>query len=144
MAPRGFSLLELIVTLAVMAVIVSIAVVRVGRHASNARARGEEEATRNLAMAVEAFTVDHAGRSPVRWINGDVDEDETRFWKRLTGELPEDGAIGGPYISQRPRNPLNGRDCMRVIHAPEPPKSTCGWTFDVSTDVLASDALAAD
>lgn len=140
-AHRGFSLVEMAMVMATMAIIAMIAVPRLSRAADDAHAGALVANVRVLQGAIEMYAVEHGGLSPAQKPDQSIDLSGTRFAQRLTGlttELGNTGGIYGPYLLRIPRNPGNDKNTVRV-NGPDLGANLAGWRFNTTTRRILPD-----
>ncbi len=144
---RAFSMVELIIVVAIIGVISAIAVPRVTRAAARSRVASVKADLRTVTEAIFRYSAEHPGRSPAHDKNGLIDTSGTDFSRRLTQNTTEfgdsgAGAIFGPYLASIPTNPFNDLATVR-IDGPAAGAGTHGWRFDTTTwEFLADDSPA--
>lgn len=106
---RGFTLIELMVVMAIIATLLSIAVPRYFNHAERAR---ETALKQTLAVTRDAIDKFHAD----------------------TGKYPGtlDDLVIRRYLRKLPEDPITGRSDTWVLIAP-PPKSDAGLVYDLKS-----------
>lgn len=140
-AHRGFSLVEMAMVMATMAIIAMIAVPRMSRAADDAHAGALVANVRVLQGAIEMYAIEHGGLSPGQKADQSIDLSGPRFAQRLTGlttELGNTGGIYGPYLLRIPRNPGNEKDTIRV-NGPDLGANLAGWRFNTTTRRILPD-----
>lgn len=140
-AHRGFSLVEMAMVMATMAIIAMIAVPRMSRAADDAHAGALVANVRVLQGAIEMYAIEHGGLSPGQKADQSIDLSGARFAQRLTGlttELGNTGGIYGPYLLRIPRNPGNEKDTIRV-NGPDLGANLAGWRFNTTTRRILPD-----
>ncbi len=140
----AFSLIELVIVVAIIAVIGAIAIPRMSASSENAYAAAMLKDWRELQNSGELFKAEHGG------IGIGVDDRSNPITaslvvKRLVSTTTDDGSASlsgtyGPYLSKIPTNRDNGMRSIRVDGA-LPGAGTHGWRLDSSTGVFAPDTL---
>lgn len=144
-APRGFSLIELVMVMVTIGIISAIAAPRLSNAAQNAAINTLASSTSIFQKALEHYAAEHGENGPAMH-NGSLDGDGTNFAARLlklTNEYGSSGgreAIFGPYLRSIPRNPMNGLLTVRIDGA-KAGAGTHGWRYDSATNrILPDDA----
>jgi prepilin-type N-terminal cleavage/methylation domain-containing protein len=138
----GFSLLELVIVIVVIGVIGAVAVPRMSSGAEHARREQLLADTRNLQVAVDIYTQEHAGKSPAEDAEGAVDRDSARFLERLLSPTLADGTPDergpfGRYLTKTPTNPFTVCPEIRIEVGGVP--TGCAFHFDPSTGGVSPD-----
>jgi prepilin-type N-terminal cleavage/methylation domain-containing protein len=132
---RGFSLIELVIVIAILAIVAAIAVPRFSRGVDGAASSALASDLAILHRAVEHYAAEHGGRFPdadrvVRQLteftdcNGDVSAERTATH------------IYGPYLRSIPPVPLGPR--RGQIGAAAEPGPGVGWIYDAATGQFAA------
>lgn len=139
----AFSMIELVMVIAIIGIIAGIAVPRMSRASITAR---ENSLVSNLSLlqsAIDRYTTEHGGLSPGHDPGGSVNASGATFAARLTGRSDDAGAAQadgfyGPYVRSIPRNPFNGLRTIRIggIAAGA---NTHGWRYDPGSQTILSD-----
>lgn len=140
---RAFSLLELVVVIAILGVVASIAAPRLASASGNAIDASIRANIAQLEHAIEYYAAEHDNRTPAEEPDGKPIDDESLFIKRLliptkvTGEFDERFPLG-PYLRDIPANPANGRRRIRIDGDPAG-ADTHGWRFDSALRMIEPD-----
>ena len=105
---QGFTLIELIVVMAIVALLVSIAAPRYLLSLERAREASLRSSLQTLRAAIDQYTADR-------------------------GHYPDnlDALVAGRYLRQAPEDPLTGRRDSWVLLAPAPDSLLAGGVWDV-------------
>jgi prepilin-type N-terminal cleavage/methylation domain-containing protein len=142
----GFSMLELAIVLAVMAVIAAIAIPRMSAASHTAMVNTLTADTRRLQTAIDLYIAEHQGLSPAQDPDGSYTTDPSVFALRLTGWTNESGdvvdqadpaALFGPYIRAIPRNPF--AECHDVRLTTLPGRGDCSFWFNRRLNAIRPD-----
>lgn len=143
---RAFSLLELVMVIAITGIVVAIALPRLGAQSDRARHTALEATASQLQRSIEVYRVEHLGQCPGRDPDGSVSTNPRLLVARLLRTTDDAGAVVmngqfGPYLRSWPRNPLN--DDARVrIDGVAAGANLAGWRYDSAARVIESDATA--
>ncbi len=122
---KAFSLVELMIVVAVLGILAAIVVPQFQSHATQAKESAAKSDLRTLRSAIELYTVQHNGIPP-GYPNGDVTaqpSDQT-FIQQLcwssnqSGQTSQQPAAGfglGPYIRSFPENPFNNASSVKMV-----------------------------
>lgn len=140
--PLGFSLLEVVVVVAIVGVISAIAIPRLAGAVENARFRSLKMNQTTLENAIERYTAEHEGLTPAHATDGSIDADIQRFIDRLTKRTTQAGAIDvsgdfPPYLAGWKSNPFTPCAAVRIDGDESP--SDCSWRFDTAKRLLRPD-----
>ncbi|MFI4896677.1 MAG: prepilin-type N-terminal cleavage/methylation domain-containing protein [Phycisphaerales bacterium JB059] len=139
---RAFSLVELVIVVAILAIIGAIAIPRVSASAGAASESAMVKDWRELQTAAELFAAEHAGLSiglDAKEIPVNADTvatrllDQTNLHGTTTGATPF-----GPYLDKIPANRENNLRTLRVDGA-DAGAGTHGWRLDSASGVFAPD-----
>jgi len=127
---RGFTLIEVLMVVAAMAIIAGVVVPQVTTVIDDAKNSAMLRDLRELSMAIERYRMDHNGGAPDQIQNGVL--------VQLTHLTDADGNVGtgpqfvyGPYTREMPTNALNGLSRVFRINAAPPATLTnrAGWIY---------------
>lgn len=139
----AFSLLEVVIVVAIMAAVAAIAVPRLASATSHSIVANTQGNITVLERAIETYAAEHDDRTPAHEADGSASADESTFVKRLILSTDAAGAAGdgrrfGPYLRDLPANPKNGRRRIRIDGAPAG-ANTHGWRFDSVLRIIEPD-----
>ena len=130
----GFSLIEVVVVVTLLAIIAAIALRRVSGYADQGSANAARQDVAVLQLAIERYRAEHGGDYP----------DAAKFVEQLTTYTDVFGAtspdrvapyIYGPYIRKMPAVPLGpARGSAKVATAPA---DDVGWVYDPASGAIA-------
>jgi prepilin-type N-terminal cleavage/methylation domain-containing protein len=126
----GFTLVEILMVVAAMAIIAGVVVPQVTTVIDDAKNSATLRDLRELTMAIERYRMEHNGGAP------DLIQDGVLI--QLTEKTDADGNVGsgpqyiyGPYAHEMPTNALNG--IKRVFRVNTAPPATltnrAGWVY---------------
>jgi general secretion pathway protein G len=119
---RGFSLVELIIVVAVLGIMAAIVVPQFQSHSTQARKAVAQDSLRILRSAIELYTAQHSGVPP-GYENDDPETTPTSsdFYDQLLADRK--------YLSKMPKNPFNNQKNIMMIGNLDkfPPKAVPGW-----------------
>ena len=138
---RGFSLVELMIVVAVLGILAAIVVPQFQQHATQAREAVAKDNLRILRGAIELYTARHGGVPPgYQNNNPQSPPSDSVFNQQLI--------IEGRYISEMPNNPFNKRQDIRIIAnnetIPQNPTGQFGWIYQPATKTIKLDWLGTD
>jgi prepilin-type N-terminal cleavage/methylation domain-containing protein len=144
---RGFSLVELMIVVAVLGILAAIVVPQFQSHTSEAKESAAKNNLHILRVAIKLYAAQH-NDVPPGYLNGDTSASASAvvFILQLTkstnesGELADAGTAGyplGPYISAMPKNPFNSEIMPAIVGNSEsfPTEATGvgGWIYKAAT-----------
>jgi len=132
----GFSLVELMIVVAVLGILAAIVVPQFQEHATQAKEAVAKDSLHILRGSIELYTVRHSGIPPgYKNDNPQTPPSDLDFCQQLVTE--------GHYISEMPQNPFNKRQDIRTIGNSEafPPSATgqFGWVYQPATKTFRLD-----
>jgi len=138
---RAFSLVELMIVVAVLGILAAIVVPQFQEHSVQAKEAVAKDSLRLLRGAIELYAARHGGVPP-----GYEDDDP--------GTAPGDShfnrqvIVEGRYLSEMPENPFNTRQDIRMIGNseafPGDPTGGFGWVYQPATKTIKLDWPGAD
>lgn len=150
---KAFSLVELMIVVAVLGILAAIVVPQLQSHTTDAKAAAARSNLHHLRGAIELYTAQHRGVPP-GYPNGNVSAAPTplAFAYQLCGSSNESGATAapgtpgydlGPYLKTVPRNPFNNHWGLTVIgndaQIPAEPPGVAGWVYRPATKTIKLD-----
>ncbi|MGB0714660.1 MAG: type IV pilin protein [Phycisphaerae bacterium] len=141
--PIAFSLVELVIVVAIVGTIAAIAVPRISNVGKRSQANGVRAALAAVRQAIDRYYAEHGRYPGYNPTSGIADSDF--FVPQLMMVTDEDGEprdnygypwIHGPYLRPPfPTNPVNGLSTVYVKATPgaaDPPNDTYGWVAVLS------------
>jgi general secretion pathway protein G len=138
--PVGFTLIEMLIVVAIMAIIASTVISRFMGTADDAKTSSLKHNRHTVEALLEVYRVQHLNRYPT------IQDNALPQLTSATNAAGETGTSGpdypfGPYVLDAPVNPFDGS--KKVTAVAEPGKqptgvvgSLGGWQYDESTGVL--------
>jgi general secretion pathway protein G len=133
---RGFSIVELIIVVAVLGIMAAIIVPQFQSHSTEAKESVAKDSLRILRSAIELYTAQHSGIPP-GYTNNDpqTSPSSSNFYNQLTVERR--------YMSKIPVNPFNNRQDIWMIGNsgtfPQNPTGNYGWVYQAATKTIKLD-----
>ena len=137
---RGFSLVELMIVVAVLGILAAIVVPQFQEHATMAREAVSKDSLRILRSAIELYTARHGGIPP--------------GYKNDNPQNPPDGPdfcqqlVDGRYLSKMPENPFNKRQDIKMVGnseiLPQNAAGQFGWIYQPATKTIRLDWPGSD
>lgn len=137
---RAFSLVELMIVVAVLGILAAIVVPQFQSHTSEARASTSKNNLRIVRGAIELYSAQHGGVPP-GYPGDDIEAapQDAAFYASLTG---------GNYLSKKPANPFNKLTTIRMISNdgtfPAAATGQFGWIYQPATKEFRMDRPGAD
>jgi len=149
---KGFSLVELMIVVALLGILAAMALPAFQGHVSQAKASAAKDNLRILRGAIKIYAAEH-NDAPPGYFNGDTSSTPlyTWFYIQLTAATNIDGQYVpdpsaqdfGPYISEKPKNPFNDKWMLRALanHESFPEEATgeYGWLYHAATETIRLD-----
>lgn len=133
---RAFSLVELMIVVAVLGILAAIVVPQFQSHSSQAREAVAKDSLRLLRGAIELYIARHKGVPP--GYNNDDPMTSPANSYFLTQLI-----VDGRYLSKMPKNPFNNQQDIKMIGNGEsfPPNPTgeFGWVYQPATKTIRLD-----
>jgi prepilin-type N-terminal cleavage/methylation domain-containing protein len=133
---KAFSIVELMIVVAVLGIMAAIIVPQVRSHAMEAKEAVAKDNLRMLRGAIELYAAQHGGVAP-----GYTDDDPdtapsgANFYRQTVAD--------GRYMHSMPENPFNKLDTMQVIANggtfPAEPTGAHGWIYRPATQTIRLD-----
>jgi prepilin-type N-terminal cleavage/methylation domain-containing protein len=133
---KAFSIVELMIVVAVLGILAAIVVPHFQSHATQAKEAAARSNLRTLRGAIEVYTAQHGGVPP-----GYLDNDPLAspsgedFYRQLVTD--------GRYLRKMPENPFNAKDTIQVISNsgsfPAEATGTHGWIYQPAASTIKLD-----
>jgi len=137
---RGFSLIEILIAVAILGILAAIIMPEVQAHATQAKEAAAKENLRIYREAIERYAIDHNGVPPSYPGN---DTTLTPNFLQFGSQLKNGG-----YISALAKNPFNGIVSVRIIKNgelfPAAPSGVNGWIYKPETKEFRIDLIGTD
>jgi len=138
---RGFSIIELMIVVAVLGILAAIVVPQFQWQATQAKEAVAKDNLRILRSGIELYTTQHGGIPP-----GYEDDDPDAVPSSST--FYNQFVLDGRYVLKMPENPFNELSAMLVITNaeafPEVATGTYGWVYQPATITIRLDWPGAD
>lgn len=133
---RGFSLVELMIVVAVLGILAAIVFPQFQEHAAQAKEAVAKDSLRILRSAIELYTVRHSNVPPgYKDDNPQLAPTNSDFQSQLITQ--------GHYMSEMPTNPFNKRQDVRMVGNNETfplnPTGQFGWVYQPTTNTIRLD-----
>jgi prepilin-type N-terminal cleavage/methylation domain-containing protein len=137
----AFSLVELMIVVAVLGILAAIVVPQFQEHATRAKEAVAKDSLRILRSAIELYTARHSSVPPGYKDNNPQNPPAgSDFYQQLVTECR--------YISGMPPNPFNKRQDIRMIGNsetfPQNPTNQFGWVYQPATKTIRLDWKGVD
>ncbi len=126
----GFTLVELIIVVAILGILAAIVLPEFQGHIQKAKEAAAKDNLRILREAIERYTADHNGVPP-GYLNNDptAATSASEFYRQLV--------TNGKYLSEMPQNPYNSFNGIKVyanlVSLPAEADGTSGWLYKPQT-----------
>jgi len=138
---RAFSLVELMIVVAVLGILAAIVVPQFQAHSKQAREAVAKDSVRLLRGAIELYTAQHGGIPPGY-------EDHNPMNVPTNSQFLMQLITQGRYLSKMPENPFNGRSSVNVIgnnqQFPANATGQFGWVYQPATKTISLDWTGTD
>jgi len=130
---RGFSLVELVIVVAVLGIMAAIVVPQFRSQSTQARMAVVKDSLRILRSAIELYTSQHGGVPP-GYENDDPETPPTSsdFYQQLV--------VDRNYLARIPKNPFNNLKTIKMIGNsetfPSDPVDGYGWVYQAATKTI--------
>jgi prepilin-type N-terminal cleavage/methylation domain-containing protein len=133
---KAFSVVELVIVVAVLGILAAIVVPHFQGHATEAKEAVAKDNLRVLRGAIELYAAQHSGVSP------GYKDDNPRSTPSETYFIDQTAAKGD-YLRKMPKNPFNNLDTMKVLANGQafPAEATgeSGWVYKPATKTIRLD-----
>ena len=145
---KAFSLVELLIVVAILGILAAIVVPEFQTYTQQAKEAAAKDNLRILRNAIELYATQHNGIPP-GYPDGDTDNDPhyLMFVQQLVHYTTVNGQVSftkganyrfGPYLSAPPTNPFNNSEVVWVLvpgfhELPSEATGEYGWIFDPIT-----------
>ena len=130
---KGFSLVELMIVVAVLGILAAIVVPQFQSQATEAKESAAKSNLRTLRGAIELYTAQHSGIPPGYPNNNPT---ESPSMDSFATQM----VTNGRYLSSIPENPFNNKKLMKVLANSEsfPAEATgnFGWIYQPATKTI--------
>ncbi len=138
---KGFSLVELMIVVAVLGILAAIVVPQFQSQATQAKESAAKSNLRTLRGAIELYTTQHSGIPPGYPNNNPT---ESPSMDSFTTQM----ITNGRYLASIPENPFNNKKLMKVLANSEsfPAEATgdFGWIYQPATKTIRLDRTGTD
>jgi len=138
---RAFSIVELVIVVAVLGIMAAIVVPHFQGHATEAKEAVAKDNLRILRAAIELYTAQHGGVPPgYKNDNPQSTPSEACFVDQTV--------VQGDYLKRMPKNPFNNLDTVRVLANGQafPAEATgkYGWVYKPAAKTIRLDWTGTD
>ena len=140
MNARAFTLLELVIVIAILGILAAIALPRLSSAGQGAKASTLARNLQHLRAAIDRYTAEHNATPPQ---DGYIEEQLTQYSNHagMVSASPFDGALG-PYLSEIPPVPVGDNAGARSIEDADGPG--VGWIYDEDQITIRANATGND
>lgn len=150
---RGFSLIEVLIVVAILGILAAIVLPKFQSHTQQAKEAAAKDNLRILRQQIELYAAQHNGVPP-GYPNGDTTAAPTWMYlfshmlkaTNASGQYAEVGTPGyplGPYLTEMPKNPFNDSKTVMMLGNtetfPSDPTGTFGWIYKPATKKIRLD-----
>lgn len=139
-SPRAFSLVEVLIVIVIMAILAAVIVPSFFDSVQDADDAVALNNLQNMRLIIERYRGNHHGIMPSATLVELVRMTNANGEIGTTSEYPY-----GPYLTDLPKNPLNGHSTIRVIANSEPTTGevtgTYGWLYHPASGSIYLDDL---
>jgi general secretion pathway protein G len=118
---KGFTLVEILIVVIILGILAAIVIPQFSNASTDAKKNSLTSQLQTLRSQFELYKLQHNDQLPPAFKNG---SGVVSDWSEMTGQTdvagtvvaaPTTGAtVYGPYLQQKPANPLNGKDGVAV------------------------------
>ena len=133
---QAFSIVELIIVVAILGILAAIVVPQFQPHATQAKEAAAKDNLRVLRSAIELYAAKHTGVAPGYRNNDPTTAPSSDYFRRQT-------TLDSHYFVKMPQNPFNKLDTIRMIGNGEslPAEATgnFGWIYQPARETIRLD-----
>jgi general secretion pathway protein G len=133
MMRRGFSLVELIIVVAILGIMAAIVVPQFQTNSTQAKGAVAKDSLRILRSAIELYTAQHSGVPP------GYEEDDPQITP-TNATFVEQLVSSGKYLMKMPKNPFNDLQNIMIVGNsqtfPSSPVDGYGWIYQPATKTI--------
>jgi general secretion pathway protein G len=151
MRKKGFTLVELMVVVAILGIVAAIVVPMIGNHISQSKEAAAKKALQIIRGQIELYRFEHQGLTPGYFLNPlgvKSQATTTMLTNQFIGTSTSTGtAVAlrtpaglyryGPYLEKLPVNPLNSRSTIKYVPSTTAfsaaADKTTGWLYKKET-----------
>jgi prepilin-type N-terminal cleavage/methylation domain-containing protein len=135
---NGFSLVELVIVVALLGIMAAIIVPQFQNQSTNAKEAVAKEGLRILRGAIELYTAQHSGIPP-----GYTNDDPQNYPVPTSSNFYDQLTVDNRYMSKMPTNPFNYQQDINMVGNGElfPSNATgdFGWVYQAATKTIRLD-----
>jgi general secretion pathway protein G len=156
LAPRGFSLIEILIVVTILGILAAIAVPKFANASQIARENSLKDDLRLLRTQIGVYRTQHNDLGP-GFPGGDPNQTPTaqaaadQLMKcsdsaGVTADSPSATFKWGPYVTALPENPVNGKATWKILGPDDPftPDDSTGWLYQPYRGLIKANVSAVD